>query len=72
MDRAFVECIEAKGKCIERLCCYDSVLGIREIELQFTDGAILVWRITTNVGATGELMSPTPEGLAIVGRYPLV
>jgi hypothetical protein len=69
MDGTFIECAEAKGKCIVRLRCYDSATGLREFELQFTDGGVLVWRISSTIEAAGELLSPTSEGLAIGRRY---
>jgi len=72
MDRAFIECAEARGKCIEHLRCYDSATGVRELELQFTDGGVLVWRIINNIEASSELLSPASEGLMIVRRYPHV
>jgi hypothetical protein len=72
MDRAYVEGPEVKGRRIERLRCYDSALGVRELEIVFSDDSMFVWRIVNNLRATGELLASTPEGLEVARRYPLI
>ncbi len=72
MGRRFMDCTEVSGKCIERLRCYDSSPGVREIEIQFTDGGMLVLSLATNISVTGDFYEATTEGLAPAGRYPVV
>jgi hypothetical protein len=72
MDRRFMDCTEVSGKCIERLRCYDSSPGVREIEIQFTDGGMLVLKVANNISVTGDFYETTVEGLAPTRRYPVV